>query len=105
MAKMSAINKLRFILKISWTRIRWFFLRDYYNRLAIQAAFLYGQSELFKLRWQELGSEYAESSFAAPGTGMYFFEKAKRAPLEIRWQLLKDSLARRPMRAYYMEDE
>lgn len=104
MAKMNIISKLRFFLKISWTRIRWFFLRDYYNRLAIQAVFLYKQSELFKLRWQELRLEYATASFKAPGTGMYFLEKAKRAPLQIRWQLLKDSLAKRPMRAYYFSE-
>lgn len=100
MGVVKLINKIRFILKISWTRVRWFFLKDYYDRLAVQAIHMYRQSELFRLRWRELGLDYATKSFDDPGTGMFFFEKAKRAPLAVRWQILKDSLARRPSRLY-----
>ncbi len=99
------INKIRLILKISWTRIRWFFLKDYYNRLAVQAEFLYRQSDLFKTRYRELGLNYANASFTDDGTGMHFFEKAKHEPLGIRFQFLLDSLAGRPMQAYYAESE
>lgn len=94
-----------YFLKIQWIKLRWFFLGDYYNRLAAQAEFLYRQSDLFKLRWQQLGLEYAESSFTENGMGMHFFEKAKHASLEIRWQLLKDSLTGQPIRVYYLKDE
>ena len=105
MVKMGIIFRSRFILKRLWTRIRWFFLKDYYERLAVQARFLYRQSDLFKLRWRELGLEYAESSFLNPVTGIYFFEKAKHAPLAIRLKLFKDALTNRPMQAYYLEDD
>lgn len=98
------INKIRLNLKILWTRVRWFFLKDYYDRLAVQAKFLYRQSELFKTRYRELGLDYADGCFTDEGTGMHFFEKAKREPLGIRWQILMDCFFKRPMIAYYLPD-
>lgn len=89
------------ILKGVWILIKCFFLEDYYDRLAVQAEFLYRQSELFKTRYRELGLDYANACFTQEGTGMHFFERAKREPLAIRFQLLMDSLAGRPMQFYY----
>ncbi len=83
--------------------IRWFFLEGYYYRLAVQARHLYKQSDLFKMRWQEVDLEYAENSFE--NVGDYFFEKAKKEPFIIRWAIFKDALFNRPFRSYYIEDD
>lgn len=105
MLKQNGYNGIRFGLKLLWTRIRWFFVKDYYERLAVQARHMYRQSELFRLRWRELGLEYAEESFIAPSTGTHFFEKAKRAPFAVRWRIFKDSLTGQPVQPYEWEDE
>ncbi len=89
---------------LSWViKAKWFILGGYYDRLIVHAAYLYTRSELFKIRWQELGFDYANESFK--DVGEYFFHKAQREPFVIRWQIFKDFMAGRPAQAYYLPDD
>ena len=83
-------------------RAKWFILGDYYYRLGVQARYLYKQSPLFKMRWQEVSLEYAENSFN--DVSIHFFNKVQKEPAIIKQQILKDFLLRRPARPYYILD-
>ena len=82
---------------------KWQLLRFYYERLMRQANFIYRQSDLFKIRWQELGMEFAEKSFE--GDIRFFFWKARQEPFKIRWQLFLDGLLNREPQVYYCHKE
>lgn len=85
---------------------KWFFLGDYYNRIAVQARYIYRQSSLFKERWQEVGLDYAEKSFDDDlnGIGQYFAWKARNSPWPIKKQIILDWLLSRPARPYAIRD-
>ncbi len=84
-------------------RLKFWALSDYYGRLAVQAEYLYRQSDLFKMRWQEIGLDYAESSFQDQAT--YFFWKAKQSPWIIKRQIILDSILGRPAQPYVLSDK
>ncbi len=87
------------------TRFRWKLLGFYYNGLAVQAGYLYRQSDLFKFRWQELGLAYAENTFMEnKGEQLHFFEKARKEPLWIRFNIFLDGLTGREYRPYYLTE-
>ena len=88
----------------SWAiKIKWWALDDYYRRLGVQAKYLYLASDLYKIRRDELGEEYALKSFLK-NDGAYFFHKAQKEPFVIRWQHLKDSFWNRPAKPYVVSD-
>jgi len=92
-----------YLLYKNFIQLKWKILGRYYEGLAVQARFLYQQSELFKLRWQELGLDFARESFDNnPGDGEYFFRKAQKEPFKIRWQIFLDALRRKEPRPYYL---
>lgn len=82
-----------------WIEIKWKAFRFYYDRLILQARFLYRQSSLYKYRWQEFGLDFAEKSFE--NDVVYFFNKARNESLCLRWQLFLDGLLGREFRCYY----
>lgn len=86
-----------------YVETKWQLLRFYYIRLLFQAEFLYRQSELFNLRWQQLGLEFARESFAS--NAEHFLWKARREPLRIRLQLFLDGLFDREMKSYYLPED
>ncbi|OGN04224.1 MAG: hypothetical protein A3B99_03530 [Candidatus Yanofskybacteria bacterium RIFCSPHIGHO2_02_FULL_44_12b] len=84
-------------------KIRWFVLGGYYARLAVQARYLYRQSDLFKMRWQELDLNYAENTFDNVAT--HFFRKAKSGPAVIRRRIFMDWILNRPPQPYCLRDQ
>ena len=84
-------------------RLKWFILSDYYGRLAVQAQYLYKQSDLFRMRWQEISLDYAEESFNGE-IAVHFFNKAQKEPFIIRWQHFKNSVIGRPVQPYVISD-
>ncbi len=74
-------------------------LKPYFAGLAIQAKFLYRQSDLFKSRYQELGLETAEKLFEKDAVS--FFKKAQKEPFAIRLQIFIDATFGRQQRPYY----
>lgn len=103
-------RRLRY--KLLWARFyiykfysdkKWQLLHFYYIRLLHQANFLYRQSDLFKLRWQEFGLDFAEKFFDSDAK--YFLWKAKNQPFRIRWQLFLDGLLNRELQTYYFKEE
>jgi len=82
--------------------IKYWILRDYIVRVDIQAHQLYKESQLFNLRWQELGLEYAEQSYEQEK--FIFIDKVRKGSLLIRLQLLWDSIIGAPYQAYYLAD-
>jgi hypothetical protein len=93
---------MRVKIAVSLLRFRWKIFGFYYDRLAIQAYYLYRQSDLFKNRWREMGLQFAEDSFAADCR--YFFSKAKHEPIGIRARLFWDGLTKKPLRTYYLRN-
>src|SRR3989344_2703999 len=83
-------------------RIKWYFLGDYYGRLAVQARYLYGQSQLFKDRWQQIDLDFAETTF--DNVAVHFFHKAQQEHIHIRARILLDSLTGRTARPYAMRE-
>ena len=98
-------KKIIFLLCKKYIEMRWKLLGKYYEGLMVQARFLYRQSELFKLRWREMGLEFAEKTFDSTNDYTYFFHKAKKEPLLIRWQILLDALSKKEPRPYYIKEE
>lgn len=88
-------------------KVKRFFLGDYYTRLGVQARYLYRQSELFKIRWQEFGLDYAENSFDNDlgGVGQHFFWKARHSPWPIKKRIILDWLLKRPAQPYALSEE
>ena len=82
---------------------KWRILGNYYKGLLAQAEFLYRQSPLFRERWLTMGLQYAEDMFQ--NEVEYFFRKAKREPILIRWQIFWDSLLGRPVQTYYVSED
>ncbi len=78
-------------------------IQRYYAGLAVQARYLYQQSELFKLRWQEMGLVFARDGFEQDGE--YFFRKAQKEPLRIRLQILLDAFGKKESKPYYIQGE
>lgn len=91
-----------YMILSNFLRLKFWALSDYYGRLAVQARYLYFQSELFKMRWQEIGLDYAENSFEGQAT--YFFWKAKQSPWVIKRQIILDSILGRPARPYTLSN-
>jgi hypothetical protein len=92
--------KLKFLaLYVLFLELRYRLLKPYFSSLAIQARFLYRQSDLFKNRYQQLGLEAAEKLFEKDAIS--FFKKAQKEPLIIRLQLFFDATFGREQRAYY----
>lgn len=85
-----------------FVKIQWYFLGDYYDRLAVQAMYLYRQSPLFKYRWQEMGLDFAESTFE--NDSIHFFHKAQKEHIVIRSRILLDSILKRPVQPYAMRE-
>lgn len=83
-------------------KFKFWVLGDYYGRLAVQAKYLYRQSNLFKMRWQEIGLDYAEAGFEDQAG--YFFWKAKQSPWAIKREIIIDSILGRPARPYALSD-
>jgi len=78
----------------------------YYVRLWYQAYWLYTQSELFKLRWHEMGLEFAEQSFANDHAGAkHFFLLAKKEHWRVRLELFLDGLLDREWNKHYVASE
>ncbi len=82
--------------------LKYTILRDYIVRVDIQAHQLYKESQLFNLRWQELGLEYAEQSYKQ--NRLFFIDKVRKGSLRIRSQLFLDFIIGAPYRAYYLTD-
>lgn len=93
---------LAYLIITNLLKLKFWVLSDYYGRLAVQAKYLYRQSELFKMRWQEMGLDYAESNFEDQPT--YFFWKAKQSPWTIKKEIILDSILGRPARPYVLSD-
>lgn len=97
-------KKLIFLFYKKFIQLKWKVLKPYYAGIAVQARFLYQQSELFKLRWQQLGLDFARESFDNnPSDGEYFFRKAQKEPFIIRFHIFMDALTGKEPRPYYVE--
>ena len=68
--------------------------------LAVQAKFLYRQSDLFKNRYQQLGLEFAEQTFEQ--NAFYFFKKAQEEPFIIKAKIFFDAVSGKKPKPYYM---
>ena len=99
MRKFKIVRRFFWHLGKWWVAFDWFIFAPYYERLLIQAQFLYRQSDLYRFRWQELGIDLAERLFSEDAA--YFFHKAKKEPFRIRWRLFCDAILKRKMIAYY----
>jgi len=100
-------KKLIFLFCKKFIQLKWKIFGHYYYGLAIQARFLYRQSDLFKLRWQELGLVFAEKSFDDTDDtddGVFFFRKAQKEPFIIRFCIFVDALAGKEPRPYYLKE-
>lgn len=94
-------NKLIFLLYKNFLQLK--IVQRYYEGLAVQTRFLYQQSELFKLRWQEMGLDFARESFEKSELDQqYFFWKAKQEPFRIRFQIFVDAITGKEPRPYYL---
>lgn len=82
--------------------IKHWLLAPYYQGLAVQARYLYRTSDMFKLRWEALGYDYAIESFAGE-TGLYFFDKARNEHWRIRLQIFVDATLGRNLKPYDSE--
>lgn len=100
------LKHLRYQIAKAYVGLKKYFLDDYYIRIAVQARYLYRQSELFRLRWQELGLDYAEQSFDDDlgGIGQYFFHKAQQSPWIVKRRIVADWLLGRPPQPYVISD-
>ncbi len=98
-------NKLRsFLVRKLGTpliNLKWRYFGFYYEGLAIQAQYLYRQSERYKTRWQLLGREYAEKEFGEFDM-KYFYRLAKKEPFLIKLNILMDGLLGRERQGYYI---
>ncbi len=84
----------------------WKILGPYYNGLAVQTYFLYRQSELFKLRWQEMGLDFALESFKNnPDEQMFFFHKAQKEPFIIKFNIFMDAITGKELHPYYIKEK
>lgn len=99
------IKKLIFLFCKRFIPLKWKILESYYTGLAVQARFLYQQSELFKLRWRELGLDFARESFYNTSDGEFFFRKAQKEPFRIRFQIFIDAISGKEPRPYYLGDD
>ena len=72
----------------------------YYEHLLVQARYIYSQSELYRLRRNEQGMEFAENAFEENVD--HFFWKAKKEPFQIRARIFFDSLVNKKPRAYFL---
>lgn len=76
----------------------------YYEGIAVQAKYLYRTSDLYRLRWEACGIDYADECFRPDSTDAWlFFQKARRAPIIIRMAHLRDALLSREPRPYELE--
>ncbi len=98
-------KKLIFLFYKKFIQLKWKLLGSYYTGLAVQARFLYQQSELFKLRWQELGLDFAKESFDNTSDGEYFFRKAQKEPFIIRFNIFLNAVTGKEPRPYYIKEE
>ncbi len=99
-------HKLKFFINKKFIQWKWKILGPYYRGLSVQTHFLYKQSELFKLRWQEMGLDFALKSFKNnPDEQMFFFRKAQKEPLIIRFNILMDVLTGKELGPYYIKKE
>lgn len=82
--------------------IKYWILRDYLERVRVQAYQLYKESQLFNLRWQEMGLKFAEESYEQDET--LFMDKVRKGPMVIRLRLFRDFLTGAPYNAYFIRD-
>lgn len=98
-------KKIIFFFCKKFIQLKWKLLWRYYAGLAVQTRFLYQQSELFKLRWREMGLEFAKESFEKSESDQQcFFWKARKEPFKIRFQIFLDAITRKEPRPYYLGD-
>lgn len=83
--------------------IKYWVLRDYIARVDTQAYQLYKESQLFNLRWQEMGLEFAEGSYKQ--NRFFFVDKVRKGPLPIRLRLWWDFFTGSPYNAYYLTEK
>jgi len=99
-------KKIIFFFCKKFIQLKWTLLEQYYTGLAVQTRFLYQQSELFKLRWQEMGLDFARESFEKSELDQqYFFWKAKQEPFRIRFQIFMDAVTGKEPRPYYLGED
>lgn len=84
------MRTLKIFLIKKFLSAKYFLLKRYYAGLAVQARFLYRQSKLYKLRWQEVSYDFSEEMWEQ--SGLMFFEKAKKEPLIIRVKIFYDTM-------------
>lgn len=103
------MNAKGFIYGLVWRAahlyysVKYWILQDYIVRVDTQAYQLYKESQLFNLRWQEMGLEFAEESYKQDR--FFFIDKVRKGPLPIRLRLFRDFLMRAPHNAYYLTEE
>jgi hypothetical protein len=97
------MHRLKYWLLLNLARLRWMIFRPYYTRLMVQAHYLYGQSDLYKHKWESLGLEFADSGFEENAN--YFFWKAQQSSWIIKRQIIADMIMGRPARPYCLSDD
>lgn len=75
-------------------------LEPYYRGLGVQARWLYQNSDLFRLRKEAMGEEYALESFDGD-CALHFWYKAKKEHWRIRLRIFVDATLGREPKAYY----
>ena len=95
------LMRTRFLVRL--VRLKFRLLQPYYDGLVVQARYLYRQSPLFKYRWQELGLEFAESTFEKDVT--HFFHEAQKEPFLIRAKIFWDAISGREPKPYYLAEK
>lgn len=101
------LKRFRGVCLEAYFWLKRYVLGDYYTRIGVQARYLYRQSELFRLRWQELGLNYAEESFDNDlrGIGQHFFHKAQQSPWIVKKRIITDWLLGRPAQPYAISED
>ena len=89
-------------VSIKAIRLRWFLLGPYYAGLAVQAEYLYRQSELYKNRWRVMGQEFADEAFK--GDALLFFHHAQHGPWLIKFMIFIDATLGKAPTPYYISD-
>lgn len=72
-----------------WVSAKWWAFGKYYVYLQLQAAYLYRTSDLYRSRWLEMGTEFAELHYETDKE--CFFNKARKSPWGVRWRIFRDA--------------
>jgi len=101
----STFRRLAWPMLRTYLTLKHWLLEPYYAGLAVQAHYLYRTSDLFRLRWEALGYQYAEESFHNGEIGFHFVRKAQKEHWYIRFRIFLDATLGRPARPYEMNDD